>query len=113
MKRPEKNIVVRIVLVSTLLFCVLTMVYVNVKQSDITATSGKKTFVMERGAAVYAADTEKHHAGDYKSGKDVKEITEGTSPTQDTKGYVTPLRILSVIAMSVFLVWYIRRKMKL
>jgi hypothetical protein len=113
MKRPEKSRVVKIILVSVLLLFGLIMIHVDVKQSDITATSGKKTFIMERSSVSYAAETEKQPAGDYKGGEQAKETTEGDLSTRETRDYVTPLRIISVIAMSIFLVWYIRRKLKL
>jgi hypothetical protein len=113
MKGSKQNIVVRIVLISVLLFCGLNMIHVDGKQSDMTATSGKKTFIIERGTVSYAAETEQRPAGDYKSGEQVKETPEGDLPIKETRDYMTPLRIVSVIAMSIFLVWYIRRKMKL
>jgi len=113
MQRPEKSRAVKIILVSVLLLFGLNMIHVDGKQSDITATSGKETFIMEKGAVSYAAETEKHPVGDYKGGEQVKETTEGDLSTKETRDYVTYLRIISVIAMSIFLVWYIRRKMKL
>lgn len=112
MKRSKKNIVVRIVLVSALLFCGLS-IHFDAKRSNITATSFKNTFIMEGGAVLYAAETGKYPTGDYRSGEDVKEMPDRDLLTEETKNYVTPLRILSVIAMGIFVVWYIRRKLKL
>jgi hypothetical protein len=112
MKRSKKTILIKILLVAVLLFCGLSMVHVDVKRSDITTTLFN-TFMLDTGAPLYAAETENHPAGEYRSGEDVKKTSEGDLPAEETREYVTPLRILSVIAMCVFLVWYIRRKMKL
>jgi hypothetical protein len=115
MKRSKKNIVVRIILASVLLFCGLNIAHVDVKQSEISATSlFNKTFIMESGAVLYAGETGKYPEGEHRSdGGQEKKMPDSNSPTEGTRGYVTPLRILSVIAMSIFLVWYIRRKLKL
>ncbi len=109
MKRPEKNRGVRIVLVSILLLSCLSILHVDGKQSNISVPFGAKAVLVEWGAALYAAEKEQNTAGDEKA----KEMQKGDFPTEETRDYVTPLRILSVIAMSIFLVWYIRRKLKL
>jgi hypothetical protein len=43
-------------------------------------------------------------AAEYRSGDDIKEMPPSNLSAKEARGYVTPLRILSVIAMCVFLV---------
>jgi len=105
MNIPKRPIAAGILLVCLILFCGIDPVHVGGKMEELLHSSYESAFLMDMVPPLYAAD--------YKSGDTVKAMPVSNLPAKKTRGAVTSLRILSVIAMSILLVWYIRRKMKL
>jgi hypothetical protein len=105
MKRSKNAIPVGILLVAVILFWGIDMTHVGGEKAEFPYPSYESAFSMDQVSPLYAAE--------YRSGDDNKEMPISDIPAKETREYVTPLRILSVIAMSIFLVWYIRRKLKL
>ncbi len=111
--KPFKRVRTFIVILSFFLFfCGAGLFHFDTVRSKTPEIIDAGNFDWNVRGIAYAAPEEKIPAGDYGANKGVRNDQSDDSRIQNA-GFVTLVRILSVIAMSIFLVWYIRRKLRL